>query len=429
MKILLLQGPVGPFFADLHAEFEAQNFHVTRVAFHRADAFFAPRNDVVHFQGNLENWETWLEEKLGNGAFDRVVYFGCMRPAHMIAEAVARRHGVQTFSLEEGYIRSGYVCCEAGGNNLKSPIYGKVPETTDIHPTDTPQPFKAAFWSMCVWGTLYYLLRSLTKAEQETVFYHRITRAPLQEAFSWVNNSLRILRSRIFEYKTRRDLMTKQAKKYILIPMQVPSDSQIQYAANGWTMDQVVISVLTGLTGAQQDLHAVFKMHPLDTTRHRRRQFIQQTANAMGLADRVHILESGSIGELSKQSDGVALINSTSGFSAIYHGVPLLVLGKAIFRNPDLVTCGETDACIAHFLRDRSVSSADTRMAYLQYVTDEALVRGDFYAKSGRLIAASEIIKKCLDPASIQISITQSKDDVFPSFADPITSKIAVNNR
>src|SRR3546814_3668112 len=65
-----------------------------------------------------------------------------------------------------------------------------------------------------------------------------------------------------------------------------------------------------------------------------------QTACALGIADRVDVIDIGSLGLLTRHSAGMITINSTSGLSAIFHGVPLLVIGDALYANDKLAVCG-----------------------------------------------------------------------------------------
>src|SRR3546814_19076252 len=89
------------------------------------------------------------------------------------------------------------------------------------------------------------------------------------------------------------------------------------------------------------------------------RKFIMQTACALGIADRVDVIDIGSLGLLTRHSAGMITINSTSGLSAIFHGVPLLVIGDALSANAKLAFCGTGPLTFASFLTfGHRVSSA-----------------------------------------------------------------------
>src|ERR1700761_657857 len=120
--VLLLQGPVGPFFRELHQELLDRGFDVLKVNFNGGDLLFSPRSDVCNFRGSPQDWGAWLQSLMSDQPLAAIVLFGDGRPYHMEALRVAGEQGVVTWCLEEGYLRPGYVTCEIGGNNAHSPL-------------------------------------------------------------------------------------------------------------------------------------------------------------------------------------------------------------------------------------------------------------------------------------------------------------------
>ncbi len=51
-----------------------------------------------------------------------IILFGCERPAHLVALHLSRLYGINVLCREEGYLETGYVTCEMGGNNRHSPL-------------------------------------------------------------------------------------------------------------------------------------------------------------------------------------------------------------------------------------------------------------------------------------------------------------------
>ena len=107
-RVLLLQGPVGPFFARLQGYLEAAGVACWRVCFNAGDRHFAARRGRIDFSGSLGQWRDWLRACLEDGGFDAVVGFGCFRPQHVVARRLAEEAGLAFLSLEEGYLRSGF---------------------------------------------------------------------------------------------------------------------------------------------------------------------------------------------------------------------------------------------------------------------------------------------------------------------------------
>src|SRR3546814_14232724 len=95
--------------------------------------------------------------------------------------------------------------------------------------------------------------------------------------------------------------------------------------ARGWNSARLIAETLSSFAkSARADYRLVFKIHPMERGHSTDRKFIMQTACALGIADRVDVIDIGSLGLLTRHSAGMITINSTSGLSAIFHGVPLL---------------------------------------------------------------------------------------------------------
>ena len=93
----------------------------------------------------------------------------------------------------------------------------------------------------------------------------------------------------------------------------------------------------------------------------------------------------------------MVLIKSTSGFSALHHGVPLLVLGDAIYRHDEIATIGENQNDIVDFCRFRHSKSPEKIAAFFEAVKSQSLLPGDFYGSAGRKEAIRNIVRKLND--------------------------------
>jgi capsular polysaccharide export protein len=90
----------------------------------------------------------------------------------------------------------------------------------------------------------------------------------------------------------------------------------------------------------------------------------------------------------------MVVINSTSGFSALHHNIPLLVMGDAVYRHSTIATVGRNAASIVKFLKLRTTKDRNNVLAFLDAVKAEALLPGDFYHSKGRKVAAKAITGK-----------------------------------
>ena len=77
-RVLLLQGPVGPFFARFARDLAAVGARVSSIVFNGGDWLFQPRARV--WRGPMADWPDWLAAHLADEAIDVVFLFGDCRP-------------------------------------------------------------------------------------------------------------------------------------------------------------------------------------------------------------------------------------------------------------------------------------------------------------------------------------------------------------
>lgn len=395
-RILMLQGPVGPFFQHLQAFLVDEGHDVSRVCFNAGDLWFSSPQGRVRFPGGAEQWQGWIESQLGSGGYDSMILFGSERPAHRVAIETARRCGVRTISLEEGYMRPGFITVEEGGNNAGSPAAGLLPPPEYEPPATLAPPATGdAFRAMLRAGTLYYAVRGFCTHGRQRELFHRDTPL-LRESFFWCRNYIRRLRGSDRDYALVQRLLEHHDGGYYLVPLQVDADANLKRAALGWTTARLVSeAILSFARAAPEDRRLAFKIHPMERGHNRLTPMIRDLAAAEGVADRVDVIETGSLGLIARHSAGMITINSTSGLSAIAHGVPLMVLGDALYANDRLALClrGLDGAAKAFdgFWEGGRVAAPDLRTRYLAWIRETCLRPGDFYSAAGMETACASI--------------------------------------
>ena len=157
--ILMLQGPVGPFFSRLQRALLSQDHKVKRILFNAGDRLFCRnKSDCENFHGNLEQWDAWFKDYLKTDAPKLVLLFGSERPIHSIARKICEFEGIRVLAFEEGYFRPGYITAELGGNNAASPMAGLTPPAEYCGPDESSKAstYSNNFRNMCWYGGLYY---------------------------------------------------------------------------------------------------------------------------------------------------------------------------------------------------------------------------------------------------------------------------------
>ena len=403
-RALLLQGPVGPFFADLRRALHRSGVDTRQIAFNAADLAFAEPFGTHGFRGRERVWRRWLRGCIDAWQPDVIVLFGCERVRHSIARKLARERGIPVLSLEEGYVRPGYVTAEWGGNNRRSPLATMdADEIERLATADLPQPAAPSSFGRMAWFSfLYYVARSFGTAVFPHAIHHK-RRPLLPETACWLRSVARkVARMR----RNRRIidwLLEHRRDDFVVVPLQVRDDMQLEKAGRGWTNESVIEAVTASFARhAPASRTLVFKVHPLERGHCDTLERVKHVAARHGVADRVVAIDDGSIGLVVSAAAGMITINSTSAFSALMRGVPLAVLGDAMFRRPELAWCVETSDDLDRFWTEGRVADPDTANMFRHAMTASALLPGDFYLRGGRGIAAEAIADRVVERLELE---------------------------
>lgn len=408
-RVLLLQGPVGPFFKHLQKYLERNNFRTWRVCFNLADLFFSGFKNYFYFRGDLQKWHHWLLHFVKAMQIDYIILFGSERKIHSVARQVAKIANIQIISLEEGYIRPGFITIENEGNNASSPIARKFPQmSATCKYALKPKDFKPIN-HMIMYGAIYYTLRAILAFRSQKKLFHRQINF-FAEIFYWLRNFYRWLAKTAHNYKTIEHLVEHYDKKYYLVPLQVTADSNLQYAAMGWNTPKLIFETIQSFAlTAPSDCKLIFKIHPLERGHNNHAKLIGKTAKTFGISNRVSTIYVGSLGLLTRHAAGMITINSTSGLSAIFHGTPLLVIGNALYAHPKLATCANGAPNFNEFWSKRHVASKKERESYINWIKYNALKPGDFYTSKGMKVACYHILSKLQDDIAFEQKLDKEK--------------------
>ncbi|MEM7258700.1 MAG: capsular biosynthesis protein, partial [Pseudomonadota bacterium] len=104
-NVLLLQGPVGPFFRNFAIQLEQNGHNVLKVNLNGGDLFYYQRGQYINYRNTPALWPFWIESIVVQREIERIYLFGDCRRYHRQAIAVAKRLGIEVFVFEEGYVR------------------------------------------------------------------------------------------------------------------------------------------------------------------------------------------------------------------------------------------------------------------------------------------------------------------------------------
>jgi capsular polysaccharide export protein len=344
-KVALLQGPVGPFFRRLAEDLRCAGAEVLKINFNGGDLVFYP-NQCTCYTGDLGGWKSFFQEFIATRGVEAVILFGDCRPIHRVARQVADSIGLEVWVFEEGYIRPDYVTFERGGVNARSglprdPTFYLNQRASSGRDRESSRVGNA-FAYTALWAMIYYFFGHLFSVFFRSYEHHR----PLViwEGLYWLRGFWRRFVCRFSEAHVLGELTGSLRGRFFLTALQVHVDSQISVHSDFESVDRFIDEVVDSFAvRADEEDVLVFKHHPLDRGYHDYGAVVRRAAERNGIARRVKYIHDQPLPAMLDACKGVVVINSTVGLSAVHHGCPVKVCGKAIYDMPGLTFQGELD--------------------------------------------------------------------------------------
>lgn len=378
-RVLLLQGPMGPFFSRLAQRLRGHGAKVWKVNFNAGDDLFYAEGDVVRFRETEAQWPARLGELVRTLHIDAIVLFGQTRVWHAEASAVAQHLGLALFVFEEGYVRPDYITLELGGVNAYSTIsqdaafYRQLPPTDAVPP---PLPTGQRFRHV-MRVAMRYSWATWRGRRQYPNYRHHRDLSPLTEGPRWWRGAARKWWYRFADQGHARWLVEPAThKQYYLVPLQVHNDSQILHHSGFGDVVSFIETVLQSFARhAPPGTTLVIKHHPLDRPYNDYAALLRRRAAALGLTGRVRYVHDLHLPTLIKGALGVVTVNSTTGLQALYHGTPVITLGESLYALPGLVFQGPLDA----FWADPGTVDDDLFQRFRTHLIRQTQLNGSFY--------------------------------------------------
>lgn len=338
--VLLLQGPLGPFFRRLARDLEANGARVSKINFHGGDWLFYPRRSVS-FRGRMEDWPNYLAQVLVEQKIDVVLMYGDCRPVHLCVREQAERLGIEIGVFEAGYVRPNYITLERSGIN----DYSTLPRTADFYlrqpkrEVAKPLPVGNVFWHAARWAVLYYIAGSLLQPIFPHYQHHRSLSA--REGLLWLRGFWRKHYYHVKEGAIRRQLEKEYSGRFFLVPLQVHYDSQLRTHSEYTDVETFIQYVVADFAkNAVPESYLVIKHHPMDRAYRDYTRYCEQLAERYNLQGRLFCVHDLHLPTAFRHACGVVTVNSTVGLSAVLDGKPVIVCGRAIYDIPGLTYSG-----------------------------------------------------------------------------------------
>jgi len=373
-RILLLQGPVGAFFDRLTRWLLMQEKQVYRIAFQGGDLYDSKIIKPESYQGTLENWLRYFQDALKRLQIDCLVIFGQSRKYHEIAAKYARQIGLPVVVLEEGYFRPGFITMELDGVNGYSTTmnhYTWLENTAEIKPDETNWHFQF----MALQASMHYIAMHWRASEFPHYEHHRRS-SPSYYAAYWIRSWRRKLQQKMTDHRFQRKLFNSK-QPYFFVPLQHDGDAQIIHHSGFGKNANFVREVLTSFAlHSEARSWIVFRQHPHSRGGSGHTELISGLADELKISNRVHHLSEGDTPDLAEHSMGVVLINSTVGLQAIERGVPLMVMGDALYKKDGLAFPGALD----EFWRQSTAPDKKVALDFLKQIKNLTQAPASVYA-------------------------------------------------
>ncbi len=335
-RVLLLQGPMGPFFKKLEIRLRAIGAATFRICFNGGDRFFANPDSGVDYTRKPAQWRTFITRFYAQAEIDAIILYGDCRFYHLVATDVARRMNIRIFVFEEGYVRPNYVTLEENGVNAHSGL----PRDDEFYrrlkpgplPVNSLPPDKYNFHRWACYAIVYFVFMWLWRHHYPHNSHHRNTNIGFEIVYG-IRNLIRKIWFSFSEKAFARRITNGLSKKYYFVPLQVQYDFQISRHSRFKSMEQFIRVVMISFAmHAPSGTSLVIKHHPMDRGRPLFYSFARRLARRLGILHRVHVIHDVHLPTCLKNAIGTVTINSTVGIASLYHGTPTLVMGEALYN-------------------------------------------------------------------------------------------------
>ncbi|MEM9010868.1 MAG: capsular biosynthesis protein [Pseudomonadota bacterium] len=334
--VLMLQGPSSFFFIKLARALRAEGAEVLRVALCPGDQLYWRRRHgpILAYRGRAGDWPAYLRSVLARFGVTDLLCLGDGRESHRAAVEVARAAGVRVHIMEQGYLRPGWLTIEPDGTGGRSRLPRDAATIRALAAQVAPRrtrPFQTSFLEYSVLDVGWNLANLLGAP---VLFPHYRTHAldpPLREWSGWIGKAVRLPGRRAALRRAEARIAGHEGPLY-LFPLQLETDFQIRQHGPEEGLRETLQRVIASFAAhAPADAMLAVKLHPLDNGWAPWEALVASGARQSGVAERVVYLDGGDLDAMLGRARGVVTVNSTVGLTAVQQGVPVKVLGRAIY--------------------------------------------------------------------------------------------------
>ncbi|MEL7469833.1 MAG: capsule biosynthesis protein CapA [Pseudomonadota bacterium] len=398
---LFLQGPHGPFFRQLAQALSTCGATVLRVAFNASDETeWRKAGALLRFAGDPTHFDEWLIQRIDAHSVTDVVVYGDTRPTHRTALEIARARSLTTHCFEEGYIRPSWITYERDGTNANSRVMSiSLPRMAQaLGAADEPDAELPATWGdyrQHLWHSALYHARCLVPNGRYGQFRGHRDESLLRECSWYWSRAAKA--PWIWLWRSLRQwMLLRSDKTFHLVLLQLSFDASMQEHSDFDNTSEFVERVIDAFAeGAAPDEYLVLKAHPFEDGRERLGAVIRDVAQDLGVGKRVVFIDGGKkLAQLLDRARTAIMVNSTAAQQALWRGLPVAALGRAIYKKPGLAS----EQVLVSFLRHPRRPDLRSYWLFRQFLMETSQINGSFYAQPGIDRALATLPGIMLDP-------------------------------
>ena len=326
----------------------------------------------------MAKYIAFLRDFLKQEKIDFIVMHNDLRWQHALAVYVCKQLDIKYLITERGLFRPNTTTVEFQGVNA----YSSLPVNIDFYDSIIPKDFSFKEHSISKFKHLQINLKfAIFLCLNSLGDILKINTQLANKRYNLVDYASLFLKQRNY-FKNK--LSVPLPKKYIFIPLQVNTDTQVLVHSGYENIQDFISHVEKTFYDEQNNVSLVFKPHPMD-------KGMEYTFDSRS------IVVDSDTKKLIQGSEFIITINSTVGFEAIQHYKVVIVLGEAFYKIPKLCVASS----IQSFKKDLLICLTNRMTIDYQLVDKFIFYLKSEYQVSGNLfnydIAMLENIKQRIE--------------------------------
>lgn len=392
--VVFLQGMPSPFFSRIGDELTARGCKVTGINLCFGDWFFWRGAHTVNYRGSQKKWASFVGAFFDREKVTDLMLLGEQRAYHKLAVAEAQRRNIRVTVTDFGYLRPDWITLEPNGMSGNSSFPKQIAEirkqAAGVPDFDSAERYANSFRNEAI-GDLIYSFGNVLFFFLYP-FYRRSVKRPNPFIYFPAMGIVLLRMKKVYaKAQNKIDRLFASGHRFFIFPLQLEHDFQIVAYSPFSSLEEPIRKVIESFARhADADAHLVVKPHPWDPGLKDWEKLCFRIARERGIEDRLVYINGGNLVKMSEKAAGMVTINSTSGISALRLGIPVKVMGQAVYDIEGLTYQRELDS---FWKSSRAPDPLDVA-AFMNLLAASVQIRGTFFSEPGLTAAVTAAVDR-----------------------------------